>query len=310
MVRMRCVFAALVISLLAAWAQSTSEPAAVSKDAVIENSGKPMLARFQCTEEDIQSFGLECSEETPCPIFLELSAFEPVGNQLFVAGNIHSATSTLYSVLLSSSDGGKTWREPFARIHGATLDRILFIDFEHGWISGQVVNPLPRDPFLLITSDGGKTWRRVPVFEDSRAGSIQRFWFESRNSGSLIFDRGQSGDGPRYEFYESATGGDNWMVREASDQPIRIKRMPLEPENADWRLRPDAATKANRIEKRQAGRWNSVASFAVGLPACKPPQTTEPEPPPEPTTEAPAPSAPGTLSLPELRGEPAKKPKK
>jgi photosystem II stability/assembly factor-like uncharacterized protein len=310
MVRMRCVFAALVISFLAAWAQSTSEPAAVSKDAALENSGKPMLAPFQCTEEDIQSFGLECSEESPCPIFLELSAFEPVGNQLFVAGNIHSAASTLYSVLLASSDGGKTWREPFARIRGATLDRILFIDFEHGWISGQVVNPLPRDPFLLITADGGKTWRRVPVFEDSRAGSIQRFWFESPNSGSLIFDRGQSGDGPRYEFYESATGGDNWMVREASDQPIRIKRMPLEAENADWRLRPDAATKANRIEKRQAGRWNSVASFAVGLSACKPPQAKEPEPPPEPTTEAPAPSAPGTLSLPELRGEPVKKPKK
>jgi hypothetical protein len=309
---MRCVFAALVTSLLAAGAQSTSEPAAAAKGAALENSGKPMAAPFQCTEEDIQSFGLGCSEEEPCPIFLELSAFEPVGNQLFAVGNIHSEASTLYSILLASSDGGKSWREPFARIHGATLDRILFIDFEHGWISGQIVNPLPRDPFLLITSDGGKSWRRAPVFEDSRAGSVQKIWFESRNSGTLIFDRGQSGDGPRYELYESATGGDNWMVREASDQPIRIKRMPVETENADWRMRPDAATKANRIEKRQGGRWNSVASFAVGLPACKPPQAKEPEPPPpEPTTsQNPAPLAPGTLSLPALRGEPVKKPKK
>ena len=308
--RMRCVCAALALFLLAAWAQSTNEPPAASKDIALENSGKPMLAPFQCTEDDIQSFGLECSEDEPCPIYLELSAFEPVGNQLFAAGNIHSAATTLYSILLSSSDGGKTWREPFTRIRGATLDRILFIDFEHGWISGQIVNPLPRDPFLLITSDGGKSWRRVPVFEDSRAGSIQRIWFESRSSGNLIFDRGMAGDGPRYELYESATGGDNWMVREASDQPIRIKRMPVETENADWRLRPDAATKANRIEKRQAGRWNSVASFAVSLAPCRPPKAKEPEPPPEPTTEAPAPSAPGALSLPALRGEPVKKPKK
>jgi hypothetical protein len=269
-----------------------------------------MLAQFQCTEEDIQSFGLGCTEEEPCPIFLELSAFEPVGNQLFAAGNIHSGSSTLYSVLLASSDGGKTWHEPFARIRGASLDRILFVDFEHGWIAGQIVNPLARDPFLLITSDGGKTWRRVPIFEDSRAGSIQRLWFDSRNTGSLIFDRGQSGDGPRYELYESATGGDNWMVREASDQPIRIKRMPVETENADWRLRPDAATKSNRIEKRQGGHWNPVASFSVSLVPCMPPQAKEPEPPPEPTTETPKPSAPGTLSLPSLRGEPAKKPKK
>jgi hypothetical protein len=306
---MRCVFAALVVSVLAAWAQSPSEPPA-PKEIILENAGKPMLAPFHCTEEDIQSFGLGCTDEEPCPIFLELSAFEPVGNQLFAAGNIHSGSTTLYSVVLTSSDAGKTWREPFARIRGASLDRILFIDFEHGWITGQIVNPLARDPFLLITSDGGKTWRRVPVFEDSRAGSIQHLWFDSRNTGSLIFDRGGSGDGPRYELYESATGGDNWMVREASDQPIRIKRMPLETENADWRLRPDSATKSNRIEKRQGGRWNPVASFSVDLVPCRPPQVKEPEPPPETTTETPKPSAPGSLSLPALRGEPAKKPKK
>src|SRR5260370_2444712 len=84
--RMRCVFAALVVSLLAAWAQSPVDPPAV-KDTALENSGKPMLAPFECTEEDIQSFGLRCSEEEPCPIFLELSAFAPVGHQLFLAGN-------------------------------------------------------------------------------------------------------------------------------------------------------------------------------------------------------------------------------
>jgi Uncharacterized protein related to plant photosystem II stability/assembly factor len=308
--RMRCVFAALVVSLLAAWAQSPVDPPAV-RDTALENSGKPMLAPFQCTEEDIQSFGLGCSEEEPCPIFLELSAFATVGNQLFVAGNIHSASSTLYSILLASADGGKTWREPFTRIRGASLDQIVFIDFEHGWIPGQIVNPLARDPFLLITGDGGKTWRRVSVFEDSRAGSIQRLWFDSRNAGTLIFDRGVSGDGPRYELYETATGGDNWMVREASDQPIQPKRAPLESEHADWRLRPDAATKSNRIEKRQAGRWSAVASFAVGLAPCTPPQVKEPEPPPENTApETAKPTAPGTLSLPALRGEPAKKPKK
>jgi len=309
--RMRWVFAAPMVLALAAWAQSSGEKPD-AKEPTLENSGKPMLAQFQCTEEDIQIFGLSCTEEEPCPIYLELSAFEPVGNQLFVAGNIHSAANTLYSILLASSDGGKTWREPFARIRGGSLDRIIFSDFEHGWISGQIVNPLARDPFLLITSDGGKSWRRAPVFEDSRAGSIQQIWFDSRSTGTLIFDRGSSGDGPRYELYETATGGDNWMVREASDQPIRIKRMPLQTGNADWRLHADAATQSNRIEKKQGARWIPVASFAVGLSPCKPPQAKEPEPPPEaPTTQAPPPpAATGTLSLPALRGEPAKRPKK
>src|SRR5207245_6773388 len=234
-----------------------------------------MTPRYQCTEEDIQSFGLGCSEDDPCSMYLELSAFESVGNQIFTAGNIHSASSTVYSFLLASSDGGKTWREAFQRIRGASLDRIMFIDFEHGWITGQITNPLSRDPFLLITSDGGKTWRRQPLFEDSRAGSIQQIWFDSRSSGSLIFDHGQAGDGPRYELYESATGGDNWMVREASDQPIRIKRMPAQAENADWRLQPEGASKSNRIQKRQGGRWTSIASFAVEIDPCKPPQVKE-----------------------------------
>src|SRR5258706_8276882 len=120
---MRWVLAAPMI-LMTAWAQP--DPS------VLENSGKPMAPKFQCTEEDIQSFGLGCTEEEPCPIYLELSAFEPVGNQLFVVGNLHSAANTLYSIVLASSDGGKTWREPFQRIRGASLYRILFSGFENG----------------------------------------------------------------------------------------------------------------------------------------------------------------------------------
>jgi hypothetical protein len=307
---MRCVCAAPALFLLAAWAQSTNESLAGSKESALENSGKPMLAPFQCSEEDIQAFGLSCTEDEPCQLYLELAAFEPLGAQLYVSGNIHSDSVTMYSILLASSDGGKTWREPFPRVRGASLDRIMFNGFEHGWIMGGTVNPIVRDPFLLITSDGGKLWRRVPVFEESRGGSIQKICFDSANTGSLIFDRGRSGDGPRYELYETATGGDNWMIREASDQPVVIKRMPQQIENTDWRLRPDAATKSNRIERRQAGKWTTVASFAVNLAPCKPPHAKEPEPPPEPTTEAapaPAESAPGTLSLPALRGEPVKR---
>src|SRR5439155_27027389 len=151
---------------------------------------------------------------------------------------------------------------------------------------------------------GGKTWRKQTIFEDGRPGTIQQIWFDSRSTGSLVFDRGQSADGPRYEMYESATGGDNWMLREASEQPIKIKRMPAETGNAGWRLRADAASKSNRIEKQQGGKWTTVASFVVALGPCKPPQAKEPEPPPETEQAQPKPSPnTGTLSLPELRGE-------
>jgi photosystem II stability/assembly factor-like uncharacterized protein len=59
----------------------------------------------------------------------------------------------------------------------AGLDRIQFIDFENGWVSGEVQHPLPRDPFLLATTDGGKTWQRAP-------SSRSRSSAPSCNSGS------------------------------------------------------------------------------------------------------------------------------
>lgn len=306
---MRWLVAFSIAVLVAAWARPAEDKPA-PKEVILENTGKPIVAPYDCTDADIQSFGLSCTLDDPCPIYLELAAFEPVGNQLYVSGNIHTDAVTLYSIMLASTDGGKTWREPFARIHGASLDRILFVGFEQGWVMGGTVNPIARDPFLLITSDGGKFWRRVPVFEDSRAGSIEQLWFESRTSGTLVFDRGKGGDGPRYELYESETGGDNWMIRQASDKPVAIKRMPPQIENTDWRMRPDAATKSNRIEKRQAGKWTPVASFAIDLPACRPPAPKEMPPPPETTTTEAAPQPPadtGTLSLPALRGEPVKR---
>src|SRR6476646_236992 len=91
---------------------------------VLENSGKPMLLPFQCTDEDIQLSGLTCSEEDPCPIYLELSAVEGPGNRLFVAGNLHTSAVTVFSTLLASEDGGRTWRESHERIRSAGLDRI------------------------------------------------------------------------------------------------------------------------------------------------------------------------------------------
>ncbi len=246
-------------------------------------AAQPVKLDFQCSEEDIASFGLSCTAEEPCAVYLELSAVEPVGARLFTIGNIHTDSATLYSVLLASEDGGKTWKEPFERVRGAVLDQIRFVDFEYGWISGQLVQPLPRDPFVLITSDGGKTWRRRPLFEDGRPGTILEMWFGSRAEGSVVVDKGQSAEGMRYELYESPTGGESWMVKEAAERPMRIKRAVLAgAANSDWRARADGPSKSFRIEKREAGKWTAVSSLLVSLDACKPAPRKELEPPPEP----------------------------
>jgi hypothetical protein len=145
---------------------------AAQSQAPVENTGKPMHIAFECTEADTQSSGLNCSEEEPCPVYLEVANIEAVGNKLFLPGNLHTSTTTISSILLVTEDAGKTWIEPHPRIRSAGLDQIQFIDFQNGWISGANLQNAPRDPFLLLTS-GPSTkiaaWGSLNAF-----GSIHR----------------------------------------------------------------------------------------------------------------------------------------
>jgi len=228
-----------------------------------QNDGKPITLPFQCTAEDIRWAGMTCSEDEPCPIYLELSAAEGVGDHIFAAGNIHSDTVTLYSILLGSDDAGHTWSQGADIYRGAGLDHIQFLDPLTGWISGQTLFPISQDPFFLLTSDGGATWRAKPIFDENHFGGIQQFSFDS-----VILDQGPAGDLERYSRYESPDGGETWLLKEQSKKPLQLKRAATAASN--WRVRAEAATRSYRIERRQGERWISVAAFSVRLPVCKP----------------------------------------
>ena len=241
----------------------------------LRNTGKPMIVDYNCGAEDIRLAGLSCTIDDPCPVFLELASVEAAGNRIFVAGNIHSSATTLYSILLASDDAGKTWREPYERMRSAGLDRIQFIDFEKGWISGEVQHPLPRDPFLLATTDGGKTWQAHPIFADPQFGATVDFRFSSRTNGNLVIYRGRTGESGRYELYETPNAGETWMLRRTNERPIETMHA-SGTANADWRLRADAASKSYRIEQRAGGGWRGVAAFSVSIGTCKPPEMPVP----------------------------------
>jgi len=228
----------------------------------------PIRVDYACPAEDVDKFGLTCSEDEPCDVFLELVSAEGVGSTIFAVGNLHTVTTTLYGVLLASGDGGKTWTEPNPRIEGSALDQVQFPDFQHGWASGVTVEPLARDPFFLVTADGGKTWRSRPLFPETRYGSIQQFWFDSAKSGQLIFERSQ-GSTSVFEIYETTNGGDTWAITQAAPKNPKLAKAPAK-DSATWRVRTDAASKTNRIERRNArGSWDVVASFPVRAGVCK-----------------------------------------
>lgn len=248
----------LLMAALAGMARAFTPPES------LENTGKPMHVPYVCNAKDLDSLGLSCTEHDPCPIYLELSVVEAVGDRLFLAGNIHTSTATIESILLGSTDRGKTWVEPYDRIRSAALDLIQFFDAESGWISGAAIQTLPRDPFFLLTSDGGKTWRQRPLFEETHQGSIDRFWFDSPKNGALLL----TPVGGSYEMYETQTGGDSWILKQVSSTPLSLPHS-RPPGERPWRLRPDARSHAYNVETRETAGWQKVASFLVDIGACK-----------------------------------------
>ena len=268
--------------------------------AILTNAGTPMRVSYACAEEDLQWAGVSCTEEDPCPIYLELSSLTPDGKKIFVAGNLHTTGTTLSSVLLMSDDSGATWKEPATRIRGSALDQIQFYNLQTGWAAGETQYPLPRDPYFLITIDGGNSWRQSPVGEDGSPGAIQRFWFDSATHGELIVDAGKASPGGRYLSYYSETGGGNWTLNAKSDQLPKIHLAPASAENPDWRMHPSKDGKAWQIEQRAGAKWTPFASFLIDVADCKV-RAGELKEPEAPADEKPPPPAVPT---------PVQKPKK
>ena len=223
----------------------------------------PVHVDYTCTQEDFDSFGLACSEERPCPVFFEVSAVDSFGLRVVVAGDIHTATTTLYGVVLSTEDGGASWTEAITRPRSSAFEQFQAIG-DRGWPSGQRLEPLPKDPFFMITTDGGKTWRERPLFEESRFGSIAQFRFDSPTGGELIFDD-SVGKTVHQELYTTRTGGENWEIRQTSAKALHIKPM----SDAAWIVTAPPGSKTYLIEHVIAGKKAAFAHFLIHIGDCK-----------------------------------------
>lgn len=226
----------------------------------------PTRVAFTCAADDLREAGLGCSEEEPCKILLELSSLESTASRVFLSGNLHTSSTTLASILLVTEDGGRTWSEAWKRRPFTALEEIQFIDFEHGWIAGEDVQNVARDPFLLTTEDGGRTWLQQPLFEEGQPGAIQKFWFESAKSGTLLVDRGA---GDRYQLYRTTTGGASWELLRADREPVPFPGGRAKDATTAWRLRPDAATASWQIERNRDDTWHRVAAFSTEVTICR-----------------------------------------
>ena len=273
----------LFLALLASVTVSAQE------SSTLINAGEPMRVAYSCAEEDLQWAGMSCSDAQPCAIYLELNSVvangDPNGRKISAAGDLHSSSVTIGSVLLQSDDSGATWREPAVRLRGSAIDQLQFFNPQAGWAAGETLYPLPRDPFFLVTTDGGASWRQHPVDEEDLPGAVQRFWFDSEKHGEVVVDAGKAAAGGRYLSYESETGGDSWSLQGKSNQMPKLRRAPPSAEDPEWRMRPSKDGKALQIEHRPRGEWTPVASFLIEVASCRihAGELREPEPPAEET---------------------------
>ncbi len=221
---------------------------------------------YDCSPEDIEQFGLICSEEQPCTVLLELSSAEAAGNRIVVTGNLHTRDATLLSLLMTSDDNGVTWTEPLTRMRNSALEQIEFWDAQTGWVSGESINPLARNPFLLLTTDGGQTWRPKLIVEDEKFGAISQFHFSSVSNGELVIDN-SNGKSVHQELYGTQTGGEGWELKETSNQPLHLKGARA-PNQGGLRVRADAARHGYVLERGGGKSWETLATFPIHVADC------------------------------------------
>lgn len=261
----------------------------------IANKGTPMVVPFRCSAEEMAEVGLHCLPEDPCDVYLELSevAEIPKSHSVLVAGNLHTTNITVSSILLVSFDSGKNWLEPFERIPHGVLRQVQFVDHQHGWISGHLLLDSPKSPFFLITRDGGHSWELKPVGPENKTGIIERFVFQSPDEGLAWIDRLYSTEGePRYELYETRTGGASWILLEVSDRPIR-RRIQFPEKVSEWRIRVDDQLPSYVVEKKHNESWVAIAEFQISVASCSfGPEAFELGEPPQPKAVPVEPASP------------------
>jgi hypothetical protein len=261
----RPVFSLLIVAIAVSAQTVASAPDSV---AILSNNGNPMRVAYSCPEDDLQWAGLSCAADETCAIYLELNSVAATGRKIFAAGDLHSSSATLRSILLMSEDVGATWKEPAPRTRGSALDELQFHNAQIGWAAGETQYPLARDPFFLLTTDGGSSWRRQSVGEDDTPGLLQRFWFDSDRHGEAIVDAGKAAAAGRYLTWESQTGGESWTLTGKSNKLPGLLHAPLPDDSSEWRLAPSKDAKAFQIERRTDGRWTTVASFLIEVANC------------------------------------------
>ncbi len=108
-------------------------------------------------------------------------------NEGIIAAATNADVAQSNALILSTSDGGKTWTKPWKSERPFELTwKISFPTREVGYVTIQSYNPDPSvaDRFVAKTTDGGKTWSEVKLVSDAKVREFGIAFLDEQTAGS------------------------------------------------------------------------------------------------------------------------------
>lgn len=137
-------------------------------------------------------------------------------NEGIIAAATNADVAQSNALILSTSDGGKTWTKPWKSERPFELTwKISFPTREVGYVTIQSYNPDPAvmDRFVAKTTDGGKTWSEVKLVSDAKV----------REFGIAFLDEQTGWVGAMPNGFQTTDGGTTWSKVDMGNAVNKIR---------------------------------------------------------------------------------------
>lgn len=140
-------------------------------------------------------------------------------NEGFIAAASDADVSVSNGLILSTNDGGKTWKKAWQSERPYELTwKISFPSRHVGYVTIQSYNPdaSVQDRFVAKTIDGGKEWKEIPLVSDPKV----------REFGVAFLDEKTGWVGAVPHGFQTEDGGQTWAKVEMGNAVNKIRILP------------------------------------------------------------------------------------
>ena len=137
-------------------------------------------------------------------------------NEGIIATASHADVSQSNALILSTSDGGKTWQKAWQSPRTFELTwKISFPNRKTGYVTIQSYNPDPKviERFVAKTIDGGKSWAELPLINDPKV----------REFGIAFLDSETGWVGAVPNGFQTTDGGKTWTAVKMGNAVNKIR---------------------------------------------------------------------------------------